>query len=421
MTTMRASLDITLMTLRLFVRASSRQLHRYYAPMALCVLAGAVACATKTTLPAPVAAPPTAGVPTVMQTCPDPTDGPSIVINAVDEAHRALVANPTTPLPPPCVLAAFARIASPLPDSLNTGALALATELRRRGSNQRELLATEIVLLARMRRYADASASYARLVALDSQPSIEVTRLAIAAAHQRSDTATLVRILARTASQPGAGPAMAAELNVLRQVSALRAAINEARGLIRQNPKYVGGYPSLVGNFGTLGMADSVVAYIRHALAQSVPRATLSPSVENFATATLRHATLYGSTYGWDAQIAAATRVDSALTSPATKFLVASLLVQSAEPAIAEISSQVSETSLSPRPTDAAARDQVEQRRAAGCRRIVPISQRFDAAQTYLRNGGDRVPAGGVQQLAAALAAGQSTLTTLQERCAKSR
>jgi hypothetical protein len=97
------------------------------------------------------------------------------------------------------------------------------------------------------------------------------------------------------------------------------------------------------------------------------------------------------------------------------------LLVQSAEPAIAEISSQVSETSLSSRPSDAVARDQAEQRRAAACRRVVPISQRFDAAQTYLRNGGDRVAAGGVQQLTAALTAGQSTLTTLQERCGRSR
>lgn len=389
--------------------------------MALCILAVAAACTPKATPPAPAAAPPTAAAPTVMQTCPDPSDGPSIVINAVDEAHRALIANPTTPLPPACVLAAFARIASPLPDSLNAGALALAAELRRRGSNQRELLATEIVLLARMRRYADVSATYTRLVGLDSQPPIEVSRLAIAAAHQRSDTANLVRILARTASQPGAGSAIPAELNVLRQVSALRSAINEARGLIRQNPKYVVGYPSLVGNFGTLGMADSVVAYIHRAMAQGVPRATLSPSVENFATATLRRATLYGSTYGWDGQIAAATRVDSALTSPATKFLVASLLVQSAEPAIAEISSQVSESALSPRATDAAARDQAEQRRAAACRGIVPVSQRFDAAQTYLRTGGDRVAAGGVQQLTAALTAGQSTLTTLQERCARSR
>ena len=110
------------------VKTSRRRL-----AMAVCV-AAAVACAPKSTPPTPVAAPPVAAAPTVMQTCPDPTDGPSIVINAVDEAHRAFVANPTTPLPPVCVLAAFARIPSPVPDSLNDDALALAGELRRRGS-----------------------------------------------------------------------------------------------------------------------------------------------------------------------------------------------------------------------------------------------------------------------------------------------
>src|SRR6185503_19430393 len=174
---------------------------------------------------------------------------------------------------------------SPLPDSLNDHALALAAELRRRGSDQRDLLATEVMLLAHLRRYADVSRTYDRLVALDSTPAIEVTRLAIAAARQRADTAALVRILARTATQPGAGAAMAAEYNVLRQRTALWTAINEARGLVRQNPKYLTAYPSLVGNFGTLGMADSVIAYIRRALAQGATRAALTPSLETYVSA----------------------------------------------------------------------------------------------------------------------------------------
>jgi hypothetical protein len=355
-----------------------------------------------------------------MQTCPDPTDGPSIVVNAVDEAHRALVANPNTPLPPVCVLAAFARITSPVSDSLNDRALALAAELRRRGTEQRDLLATEVMLLSRARRYADVSRTYDRLVALDPQPAIEVSRLAIAAARQRADTATLLRILARTASQPGAGPALTAEYNVLRQVSALWSAINEARGLVRQNPKYVTAYPSLVGNFGTLGMADSVVVYVRRALAQGAARATLVSSLETFVTSMLRHATVYGSTFGWDAPIAAASRVDSALSSPATKFLVAALIVHSAEPRITETSSLVSGTALSPRPTDAAARSEAERNRTAACQGIAPLSRRLSVAAAHLRDGGDRYAGGGVSQLNAGLTAARSRVTTLQELCARS-
>lgn len=409
------------MTPRFSLRGSLQR-PRHRAAMALCIFAFSVACAPKSTLPAPVAAPPTvAAAPAVMQTCPSAADGPSIVINAVDEAHRAFVANPATPLPPVCVLTAFARITGPLPDSLDDHALALAGELRRRGSDQRELLAAEIVLFARLRRYAEVSRAYDRLVALDSQPTIEVSRLAIAAAHQRADTATLVRTLARTLSQPGAGSSRAAELNVLRQMNALRSAIDEARGLVRQNPKYLAAYPSLVGNFGTLGLADSVIVYVRRALAQGVPRATLSPSLETFVTATLRHAALYGSTYGWDAQIAAAARVDSALTSPSTRFLVASLMVQSTEPAIAEISSLVSGNAFSASATDAAARNRAEQRRTAACQRIAPLLERLNVAQAYLRNGGDRYAGGGVPQITAGLTAGQSTLATLQGQCARPR
>src|SRR5262249_30314160 len=145
-------------------------------------------------------------------TCPSPTDGPSIVINAIDEAHRAWIANPaTTQLPPACVFAAFARVANNASDSVNTQALALATEASRRTPAQRELLAGEVVLLARARRYADVTREYDRLVALEPQPAIEVSRVAIAAARQRADTATLVRLLSKTMDRPDAGPLMRTE------------------------------------------------------------------------------------------------------------------------------------------------------------------------------------------------------------------
>lgn len=350
-----------------------------------------------------------------MQTCPGPTDGSSIVFNAIDQAHRAFVVNPATPLPPVCVLSAFARITGPVPDSLDNQALALAAEMQRRGSDQRELLPAEVILFARMHRWADVSTTYDRLAALDSQPAVDISRLAIAAAHQRADTAKLIRILARTATQPGAGAARATELNILRQVGALRSAIAEARGLIRQNPKYLGGYPSLVGNFGTLGTADSVAAYIRRAVAQGVPRATLAPTLENFVNTALRQSTLYGITYGWDAHIADAARVDSALASPSTKFLLASLLVQSTQPEIAEISSLASGNSFPPGP----AREQQEQKRAAACQRVPSLSQRLNAAQAQLRAGGGHYAAAAVSQLTTGLAAGESALQTLQGQCAR--
>jgi hypothetical protein len=350
-----------------------------------------------------------------MQTCPDPSDGPSIVVNAIEEAHRAFVATPSTPLPPACVLSAYARVPGMIPDSIDAHALTIAAELRRRGANERELLSSEIVLLARARRYAEVSRAYDRLVMLDSQPSIQSVRLASAAARQRGDTAALLRILTRAGSRPDASPAFRAELNVLRQVSALHAAINEARGLVRQNPKYVAAYPSLVGNFGTLGAADSVVAYVRRGTAQGAAHASLAPALDPLVNTMLRHASLYGSTYGWEGQIASAMRVDSVLSTASTKFLVAALIAQSAEKRIADIDALVSGASWLPGTMgDLAART-----RTTGCERIAPFSATLDVAQARLRDGGDRYAGGGASQIASSLANEQNRLAALRETCAR--
>lgn len=354
-----------------------------------------------------------------MQTCPSSTDGPSIVVGAVEDAHRALAANPSTPLPPACVLTAFSQIARPLPDSINEHALAIATALRTRGTgDRRELLAAEIVLLARARRYAEVSQRYSQLIAVDSQPSVELSRLAMGAARQRGDTALLIRALTKASAQPGASAAYRSELSVVRQTAALWSAINEARGLLRSNPRYVAAYPSLVGNFGTLGLSDSVVSSLHRALAANAPRNTLATALETFVTTTLRHASLYGSTMGWDTFIAGAMRVDSVLSTPSTKFAVAAVTVQWAEPRIAEMTSLVSGTSLLPQAMGGA--EQRSANRAAGCQRVPALAASLAIAEARLRDGGDKYAGGGVPQLAAALASAKERLSDLQDVCARS-
>ncbi len=376
----------------------------------------ATACAPKTaTTSAPAPAPSAPAAPTIMQTCPEPSDGPSIVVNAVEEAHRALIANPSTPLPPGCVLTAFARIPGAMPDSIEAHALAIATELAKRGGNQRDVLASEVVLYARARRWADVSSTYDRLAAVDPQPPIDVARLALAAARQRGDSAALLRLVAKTATRADAPQALRTEANILKQVGALRSAVNEARGLVRQNPKYVAAYPSLIANFGTLGMTDSVVSYVRRALANGATRASLATSVDPLVNASLRHAALYGSTYGWDAQIASAARLDSALSTPSTKFLVASLVAQGAEPRIAEITAQVKGASWLPK--GSAAGD--AQDKARGCQQIASVVTSLDAAEAKMRAGGAGYSGGGAAQMAASIGAERSQLAMLQDLCGR--
>jgi hypothetical protein len=398
-------------------RSMSSAIRSNCASLGLIGLVAISACAPKGAAPAPtptVAAP----EPTVSQTCPDASAGPSIIVQAVEDARHAMIERPTGAVPPACLVTAFVQIPIVVPESLSEHALGIATELDRRGGgDQREVLASEVTLLSRARRYADVSRAYTRLVAIDPQPTLPLIRMAIVAAHQRSDTAALLRLLSAAASRPEPSPTARMERTVLQQVGALHSAINESRGFVRQNPKYVAAYPSLIGNFGTLGNVDSVVVYIGRALKQGVTRPSLATAVDPAVNTLLRHATLYGnSSDGWETQIAAATRLDSALTTPSTKFLVASLIAQSAEQPIAELSPLIEGSSIFPRMSANAA----SERRGPACRRIGPLTSSLDVAAARLREGGDRFAvATGVSQLGAALSAERERLVALQEVCAR--
>jgi hypothetical protein len=318
-----------------------------------------------------------------------------------------------------CVVTAFARLDGYLPDSLVEHAASLATEIGRRSGAQRDLLASEVLLLGRARRYAEVLPTYDRLTSVDSTPAMDVMRVAISAAWQQRDTVRLTRILTRAAPRADAPPAMRNELNVLRQVGALRAAIDESRGLLRQNPKYLAAYPSLVGNFGTLGRADSVRSYLQRALGQGAARASLQTSVDPFVNTMLRHAALYPTVFLGETAIAAASRVDSALSTASTKFLVASLIAQSAEPEIAEINALVSGSSWLPRGTSASAAAETTRARRDACHRIPPILARLSAGEQRLRDGGDRFPGAGVAQIRSGLSAERDRLTLLQDICSR--
>jgi hypothetical protein len=330
-----------------------------------------------------------------------------------------MAANPSGPVAPACLVSAFARIPVVLPDSLTDHTLGIAAEIDRRGSAPPELLASEITLLSRAHRYREVSRTYDRLVAINPQQPFDVVKLALAAAHYDADTTALLRLLASAATRDNAPPSMRAERTVLQQTSALHTAIAEARGFVRQNPKNVNNYPSLVGNFGTLGNADSVAAYIGRALRQGVTRASLTPALDGFVNTMLRHASLYGSSYGWDAQVSGAVLVDSALATPSTQFLVAALIVQASGPQIAELEPLMERSSVRAVAPGGAATAETLQRRDGACRRVAAIAASLDVASAKLRDGGSRYAGGGVQQLGSALSASRERLSVLQASCGR--
>jgi hypothetical protein len=330
-----------------------------------------------------------------------------------------MAANPSGPVAPACLVSAFAQIPIVLPDSLTDHTLGIAAEIDRRGSAPRELLTSEMTLLSRAHRYREVSRAYDRLVATNPQPPFDVVKLALAAAHFDADTTTLLRLLSAAATRGDAPPSIRTERTVLQQTSALHTAIAEARGFVRQNPKNVNNYPSLVGNFGTLGNADSVVAYVGRALKQGVARTLLTPALDGFVNTMLRHASLYGSSYGWDAQVSGAVRVDSALATPSTQFLVAALIVQASEPQIAELGPLIERSSLWAVAPGGAAMAETLQRRGDACRRIASVVASLDVASAKLRDGGSRYAGGGAQQLGSALSASRERLSVLQASCGR--
>lgn len=339
----------------------------------------------------------------IARACPGPADGPSIVVGAIESAHRALTTNPAAALPPACVVTALAHLQTSIADSTREHALTVAGELGRRGPAHPDLVASEVMLLSRLERHADVSRAYDRLIALDSAPSMDIVRLALGAARQRGDTATLTRVLNRAATRSGAPVAMRTEQSVLRSVPALWSAVNQAKGFLRQNPRMAVQYPSIVANFGTLALPDSVAAYARQGLANGATRASLTPSIESFVTTVQRHASLYASTYEWDRVITGVMRVDSALSTPSTKFLLASLSVQSVGPVVDAAGVQLSG----------------ESSRVAGCRRLLGASSRLDAAEMHLSAGGDRHTASAVSALRGAMTSARSRIVALREPCGR--
>jgi len=127
----------------------------------------------------------------------------------------------------------------------------------------------------------------------------------------------------------------------------------------------------------------------------------------------LRHAALYGSAYAWDSAIASASRVDSVLSTPSTKFLTATLIVYAAETRSSEIGALVGTPAMS-RTVDAAMREQ----RATGCRRIPAVSASLDLAERRMREVGDGYQGGG--QVRSGITAAREKLSSLQDICMRS-
>jgi hypothetical protein len=257
----------------------------------------------------------------------------------VEVAYRAFQRDSSHALPAPCLLSALAaRRATALPtvvtgalemvrsfpDSTYAHALALTEALLSGGSGEIDLLDTKVSLLARLRRYADVGPTFDLLVARDSaRGTLAAYKMAISSARRAADTASMLRYVAAAATKFPADAQLAAEYNVLRQMGRMRSLIDSLHRAMRADPSLTLGYASLASIYGNLRQPDSTLAYIRRGLAHGVPRQTMADALRSLIGALLREAQISDGPDTWEQTTPVALDIDSVLSTPESKYLVA--------------------------------------------------------------------------------------------------
>lgn len=256
--------------------------------------------------------------------CPDSLTTARMIDYGVGGAHAAWTANPRAPLPPDCVFEAIARNPLVHSDSAIVQALDLSAEALRRSPENPLVLKARITLLSRAGRYADVAGAVDELFFVrPSMLSPAEYRLAIAAAMRLHDTVAIVNRLANAATRFPRMELFAREYDVWRQLPRLRAVIDTVRRRMAAEPSLTEGYSILASVYGNLDMPDSALANARRALKRGVPPAVVGPALESLIGVRMRRAQLLGSVELWQRTLTVATSIDSVLSTPASKYLVA--------------------------------------------------------------------------------------------------
>jgi hypothetical protein len=286
------------------------------------------------------------------QTCPDATDTPDILAYYLEVAYRTFQKDSSAELPPPCLLAAITRssaralpttaadhgptrwleIQRSFPDSTFAHALALTDASLRRAANDTSLLETRVTLLGRVHRFGEVVAAFDLFIARDSAGgTLSDYKLAISSARRSADTVAMLRYLTAATAKFPTGSQLATELKVLREVPRLRSLTDSVRRAMRADPSLTLGYASLVSIYGSLDEPDSTLAFLRRGLAHGVPRKTMATSLQSLIGALLREAQISDAPDIWERTLPVAIDIDSAMSTPETKHLVALTIFHAAE------------------------------------------------------------------------------------------
>jgi hypothetical protein len=306
-------------------------------------------------------------------------------------------------------------------DSVILKSLDLSEEALRRSPENAEILSARVVLLSRARRYADVPGTMDELFMVrPSAITEEMHRITIGAVMQLNDTAAIKSRLANAAARFGSSPTFAPEYDVWRQIPRLRLLIDTVHRIMKKDPTLVAGFVNLSSVYGNLDRPDSAIHYAKRALAAGLGRDVVGKGLESLIGIKLRRAQLLGTPEAWSATLPVALRIDSTLSTPASKYLVARALseIVADETRLAQyISSSLDSGDPAGYARISTAVGGNTYARVMTCGHVAELGEMIATSRAKLDAGGDRFAPATIPRLRGGLDAMEKSLAQLKPRC----
>jgi hypothetical protein len=362
-----------------------------------------------------------AGLAHAQTPCPDSTSLSRSIGQEISKAYSNWRADPRVAPPEPCWYAAVARAPHAHSDSVVIEALALSDESLRQLPDNPTVLYARLVLLSRIGRFAEVMPTMdALFVARTSATTEETHRLTVAAAMQLHDTTAIINRLANAAYRYPRSKTLAPEYEVWRQIPRLRALIDTVHRIMTKNPALTVGFVNLSSIYGNLDQPDSSIAYAKRALRAGQTREAVSKALESLIGVRMRRAKILDTPEVWRATLPVAVAVDSALSTPASKYLIALSLAEvvKSEARVAQyIGYGIESGAADGFGVPVVSASGKTSLRVMTCARLEELEGMIATSRAKLAAGGDKFAEETVPALRGGLNAMTATLAQLKPRC----
>lgn len=353
--------------------------------------------------------------------CPDPTTLSRSIGQEISTAYANWKSNPRLAPPEPCWYSAIARAPYAHADSVIIKTLALSDEALKQLPDNPEILYARVILLSRAKRYGEViPAMDALFVARPVATNEETHRLTVAAAMQLRDTSVIINRLANAAGRFPRSKTLAPEYEVWRQIPRLRALIDTVQRIIKKDPTLTVGLVNLSSIYGNLDQPDSAIAYAKRALRAGVDREAVGKALESLIGVRMRRAKILDTPELWVATLPVAKAIDTTLSTPASKYLVALTLAEivKSEARLAQYIGYGMESGeangFALQSTNASGTSYLK---VMTCARLTELEGMIASSRAKLAAGGDRFAVETIPALRDGLTAMTMTLSQLKPRC----